>query len=95
MEPKISIIGPIYFGTIIHVTISLFCPGLLLQAFIHVYITILMEAEILFLLIIMKDTKVQTLGARAVAGAWLVNRLLGPGHGYRVQLLIRMRTANN
>ena len=47
--------------------------------------------------IIMKGTKVQTLGARAIAGAWCMADCLGHnyyGHGYRVQLLIRVRTAN-
>ena len=31
---------------------------------------------------IMKGTKVQTLGARAVAGAWCMAGCLDPGHNY-------------
>ena len=50
----------------------------------------------LLLTIAMKGTKVQTLGARAVAGAWCMHGwLLGPELLWPwVQLLIRIRTAN-
>ena len=42
----------------------------------------------------MKGTKVQALGARAVAGAWCMAVCLGYYGRPWVQLLIRMRTAN-